>query len=104
MIDVMDSKPLQGCKLSFKGIAQGRMKNSHSLVCLGAIEAGPQDTEQLFNDWVSEVETFDERSFREKKGIVEQVKRSVPADRLLVHSAKEVESRLRITRSKKYAI
>jgi len=55
MIDVMDSKPLQGCKLSFKG----------------AIEAGPQDTEQLFNDWVSEV------------------KRSVPADRLLVHSAKE---------------
>ena len=65
MIDVMDSKPLQGCKLSFKGIAhaQGRMKKNHSLVCLGAIEAGPQDTEQLFNDWVSEVEPFDERLF-----------------------------------------
>ena len=67
MIDVMDSKPLQGCKLSFKGIAQGRMKNNHSLACLGAIEAGPQDTEQLFNDWVSEVETFDERLFWQKK-------------------------------------
>ena len=63
MIDVMDSKPLQGCKLSFKGIVQGRMKNIPSLVCLGAIEAGPQDTEQLFNDWVSEVEPFDERLF-----------------------------------------
>merc|ERR1719220_1874683 len=55
MIDIMDSRPLQGCKVSFKG----------------AIEGGPQDTEQLFNDWVAEV------------------KRSVPADRLLVHSAKE---------------
>ena len=72
MIDVMDSKPLQGCKLSFKGTAQGRMNNNHSLVCLGAIEAGPQDTEQLFNDWVSEVETFDERLFWQKKCIVEQ--------------------------------
>ena len=39
------------------------MKNNHSVVCLGAIEAGPQDTEQLFNDWVSEVEPFDERLF-----------------------------------------
>ena len=39
------------------------MKNNHILVCLEAIEAGPQDTEQLFNDWVSEVETFDERLF-----------------------------------------
>ena len=43
------------------------MKNIPSLVCLGAIEAGPQDTEQLFNDWVSEVETFDERLFWQKK-------------------------------------
>ena len=43
------------------------MKNNHSLACLGAIEAGPQDTEQLFNDWVSEVETFDERLFWQKK-------------------------------------
>ena len=42
--------------------------------------------------------------FDKKKCIVEQVKRSVPADRLLVHSAKEVELRLRITRSEKCAI
>ena len=42
--------------------------------------------------------------FDKKKCIVEQVKRSVPADRLLVHSAKEVESRLRIARSEKCAI
>merc|ERR1712130_598936 len=55
MIDIMDSRPLQGCKASFRG----------------AIEGGPEESERLFNDWVAEV------------------KRSVPADRLLVHSAKE---------------